>query len=104
MSPNLDGRFRVAYGNQNWNTTYRGAAPEYSTHGSGEVQRDTIFTYDDVERAVPVCILGQTVVENLFPDESPVGKNIRLQAMPMPSNGVSQPKGEAIPGCDQNRR
>ena len=102
MSPNVDGRVQVIYGTQNWNTTYRGVAPEYFDIRRWEIQSGTIFTHDDVERDIPVCILGQTVVENLFPDENPVGKSIRVQAMPCRVIGVFKPKGASASGWDQD--
>ena len=102
MSPNVDGRAQVIYGSQNWNTTYRGVAPEYFDIRRWELQSGTIFTHDDVDRDVPVCLLGQTVVENLFPNENPVGKSIRVQAMPCRVTGVFQPKGASASGQDQD--
>ena len=102
MSPNVDGRVQVVYGTQNWNTTYRGVAPEYFDIRRSEIQTGTIFTNDDVERDVPVCLLGQTVVESLFPTEDPVGKSIRVQAMPCRVIGVFQPKGASASGWDQD--
>src|SRR6516165_753418 len=102
MSPNVDGRVQVIYGTQNWNTTYRGVAPEYFDIRRWEIQSGTIFTHDDVDRDVPVCILGQTVVENLFHNEDPIGKGIRVQAMPCRVIGVFQPKGASASGYDQD--
>ena len=102
MSPNVDGHVQVVYGTQNWNTTYRGVAPEYFDIRRWEIQTGTIFTHDDVDRDVPVCLLGQTVVENLFPNEDPVGKSIRVQAMPCRVIGVFQPKGASASGWDQD--
>jgi putative ABC transport system permease protein len=102
MSPNVDGRVQVVYGNQNWNTTYRGVAPEYFGIRKWEIQTGTIFTHDDVDRDVPICLLGQTVVDNLFPNEDSVGKSIRVQAMPCRVIGVFQPKGASASGWDQD--
>lgn len=102
MSPNVDGHVQVVYGTQNWNTPYRGVAPEYFDIHRWEIQTGTIFTHDDVDRDVPVCLLGQTVAENLFPNEDPVGKSIRLQAMPCRVIGVFQPKGASASGSDQD--
>lgn len=102
MSPNVDGHVQIVYGTENWNTTYRGVAPEYFDIRRWETQTGTIFTHDDVERDVPVCLLGQTVVENLFPNEDPVGKSIRVQAMPCRVIGVFQPKGASANGSDQD--
>jgi putative ABC transport system permease protein len=102
MSPNVDGRVQVIYGTQNWNTTYRGVAPEYFDIRKWELQSGTIFTHDDVDKDLPVCLLGQTVVENLFPSENPIGKSIRVNAMPCRVIGVFVPKGASASGWDQD--
>jgi putative ABC transport system permease protein len=102
MSPNVDGRVQVVYGSQNWNTTYRGVGPDYFDIRRYEIRAGTIFTNDDVDRDVPVCILGQTVVQSLFPNEDPVGKSVRVQAMPCRVIGVFQPKGASASGWDQD--
>jgi len=102
MSPNVDGRVQVVYGTNNWNTTYRGVAPEYFDIRRWELESGTIFTHDDVERDVPVCMLGQTVLENLFTNENPIGKSIRVNAMPCRVIGVFKPKGASASGSDQD--
>ena len=102
MSPNVDGRVQIVYGTQNWNTQFRGVSPEYLDIRKWEIRTGTIFTRDDVDRDVPVCILGQTVVQNLLPDEDPVGKSIRVQAMPCRVIGVFRPKGASASGSDQD--
>src|SRR5215831_4811904 len=56
VSPNVDGRVQVVYANLNWNTTYRGVAPEYFDIRRWEIESGSTFTHDDVERDVPVCI------------------------------------------------
>ena len=102
MSPNVDGHVQVVYGTQNWNTTYRGVTPEYFEIRKWEIQTGSAFTKDDVETDVPVCILGQTLVQNLFTNEDPVGKSIRVQAMPCRVIGVFKPKGASASGFDQD--
>jgi len=102
MSPNVDGRVQVVYGTQNWNTTYRGVAPEYFDIRKWQIAGGSVFTHDDVEKDVPVCLLGQTVVESLFPNENPVGKSIRVNAMPCRVIGVFAPKGASASGSDQD--
>ena len=102
MSPNVDDRVQVVYGTQNWNTTYRGVAPEYFDIRKWQIAGGSVFTHDDVEKDVPVCLLGQTVVESLFPNENPVGKSIRVNAMPCRVIGVFAPKGASASGSDQD--
>jgi putative ABC transport system permease protein len=102
MSPNVDGHVQLIYGNQNWYSQYRGVAPEYFDIRRWEIQSGSIFTRDDVERDAPVCLLGQTVVDNLFANEDPIGKSIRVQAMPCRVIGVFKPKGASAGGQDQD--
>jgi putative ABC transport system permease protein len=102
MSPNVDGHVQVIYGTHNWNTRYRGVSPEYFDIRRWEIETGTSFTRDDVDRAVPVCIVGRTVVDNLFPNEDPIGKSIRVQSMPCRVIGVFKPKGASASGWDQD--
>jgi len=101
MSPNVDGHVQVVYGTQNWNTNYRGVAPEYFEIRRWELVSGTVFTREDIETDAPVCMLGQTVVENLFPNENPIGKSIRVSAMPCRVIGIFKPKGASATGWDQ---
>ena len=66
VSPNVDMRVQVVYHNQNWSTQVRGVAPAYMTVRRWRVARGTAFSDDDVTYARNVCVLGQTVVANLF--------------------------------------
>ena len=102
VSPNVDGHVQVVYGTQNWYTTYRGVAPEYFEIRKFDIQSGSAFTREDVELDLPVCILGQTVIQNLFGSEDPIGKTIRLQAMPCRVIGTFQPKGASASGWDQD--
>jgi putative ABC transport system permease protein len=102
MSPNVDGRVQMIYGTQNWNASYHGVSPEYFEIRKWEIATGTAFTQDDVDRNLPVCILGQTVVENLFPNEDPLGKSIRVQQMPCRVIGTFKPKGASATGADQD--
>ena len=102
MAPNIDGRIQVVYGNQNWGTTYRGVSPEFLEIRKWEVASGAAFTQYDVANAASVCLLGQTVVDNLFGDEDPVGKVVRVQDMPCRVTGVLQAKGVSATGQDQD--
>jgi len=75
MSPNVDGRgIQVVYGGDNWSTQYRGVTPEYLQIRRWTLRLGTFFTAADVEAAAPVCVLGQTVVENLSATKIPSGR------------------------------
>ncbi len=68
MSPNVDGHIQVIYGGENWSTFYRGVSPEFLQIRRWNVRLGTFFTAGDVDTDAPVCVLGQTVVDNLFGD------------------------------------
>ena len=100
--PNVDGHTQVVYGNLNWGTQYRGVSPGYLDVRRWDIQMGGFFTQDDVDRASPVCVLGQTVVDGLFHNETPVGKTIRINTVPCTVIGVFAPKGMSAMGQDQD--
>ena len=102
MSPNVDGRIQVVYGGENWSTQFRGVTPEFLEIRRWTLRLGTFFTAGDVEAAAPVCVLGQTVVENLFGNEDPNGKIIRITAVPCKVVGVLLAKGFSATGQDQD--
>jgi putative ABC transport system permease protein len=102
MSPNVDGHIQVIYEGENWATFYRGVTPEFLQVRRWQVRLGTFFSTADVETAAPVCVLGQTVVENLFGNEDPVGKTVRIQSLPCKVLGVLQRKGFSATGQDQD--
>src|SRR6266566_1510547 len=102
MSPNVDGRIQVVYGGENWSTQFRGVTPEFLEIRRWTLWLGTFFTAGDVEAAAPVCVLGQTVVENLFGNEDPIGKIIRITAVPCKVVGVLLAKGFSATGQDQD--
>ena len=102
MSPNVDGHVQVVYGGENWATRYRGVGPEYVQIRRWRLRRGTFFTQADVEAAVPVCVLGQTVVDNLFGTDDPIGATIRVQSLPCKVIGVLRAKGSSAMGQDQD--
>ena len=102
MSPNVDGRIQVVYGGENWATQYRGVSPEFVQIRRWPMRLGTFFTAADVEAAIPVCVLGQTVVENLFGIDEPVGTTIRVQNLPCKVIGVLDAKGFSATGQDQD--
>jgi len=102
MSPNVDGRMQVIYGGENWSTQFRGVTPEFFEIRRWTLRLGTFFTAADVEAAAPVCVLGPTVVENLFGDQDPIGKVIRVKAVPCKVVGVLQTKGFSATGQNQD--
>ncbi len=102
MSPNVDGHIQVIYGGENWSTFYRGVSPEFLQIRRWNVRLGTFFSTADVETDAPVCVLGQTVVDNLFGDENPVGTTVRVMDIPCKVLGVLQAKGCSATGQDQD--
>jgi putative ABC transport system permease protein len=102
MSPNVDGHIQVVYEGENWATQYRGVTPEFLEIRRWNLRLGTFFGAADVEADAPVCVLGQTVVENLFGNEDPIGKIIRMQSLPCKVVGVLRAKGFSATGQDQD--
>jgi len=102
MSPNVDGSLQAIYEGENWATRFRGVTPEFLQIRRWEMRLGTFFTAADVDASAPVCVLGQTVVDNLFGDQDPIGKTVRIQSMPCKVVGVLQAKGFSATGQDQD--
>ncbi|HTY56253.1 MAG TPA: ABC transporter permease [Candidatus Binataceae bacterium] len=94
---------QVVYSNQNWSTTINGMTPAYLTIRDWPVVEGRNFTEEETRSAAPVCLLGQTVVNNLFREgEDPVGAMIRVKQFPLRVVGVLGVKGQSNFGQDQD--
>ena len=93
---------QVIYGNQNWSTSIQGAQVDWPLVRSWNLASGQFFTDQDDHAAAKVCVLGQTVVTNLFGDEDPVGKMIRIKNIPFRVTGVLESKGGSTQGQDQD--
>lgn len=103
VSPQVSGNGQAINGANNWPTSLYGVSPEYMNIKILEVTSGSMFTNKEVISAAKVIVLGQTVVDNLFPDgESPVGKTIRYNKIPFKIIGVLGEKGENTFGQDQD--
>ena len=102
MSPNADGHTQVVYAGENWVTMFRGVTPVFLQIRRWNMKLGAFFTEADVDATAPVCVLGQTVVDNLFGNEDPIGKTIRVHSMPCKVVGVLQAKGFSATGQDQD--
>jgi putative ABC transport system permease protein len=101
-SPGVGAAAQVVYGNQNWYTHIRGVSPSYMDIRRWPVQEGSSFTDHDVDSSADVCLLGMTVVQNLFGDENPLGKTIRIQNLPFRVIGVLASKGQSPFGEDED--
>jgi putative ABC transport system permease protein len=102
VSENLDGRIQVIYGGANWNTRFRGVSPEYKDIRKWQVVRGAFFDQEDVRRARPVVVIGDSVRQRLFGDDDPIGARIRIAGSPFLVVGVLGPKGQTPSGYDQD--
>jgi len=93
---------QVIYGNQNWSTSIQGGEVDWPLIRSWNVAQGQFFTDADNRAASKVCVLGQTLVTNLFGDEDPVGKMIRIKNIPFRVVGVLEAKGGSMMGQDQD--
>jgi putative ABC transport system permease protein len=102
VSPNVDGHIQVVYANTNWSTSYRGVAPDYLPIRRWDIDLGAVFTQEDVERAADVCLLGYTVRKQLFEDENPLDKIVRVSGIPCRVVGTIKSKGIDAMGRDQD--
>jgi len=102
ISPVVRTNAQVVAGNLNWGTQIQGYSPDFVDIRSWSVSSGTFFTEQDVRGATKVCVVGQTVVDNLFPDQDPVGQIIRIKKLPFRVIGVMAKKGQTAFGQDQD--
>jgi len=93
---------QVIAGNNNWNTTVTGVAPEYLLIRNYQIASGSFFTERDSKSRAKVAVLGKTVVDELFPDQDPVGARIRIRNVPFRVIGVLAEKGQSSMGNDQD--
>jgi putative ABC transport system permease protein len=102
VAPVLSGVAQVVYGNQNWSTGVMGTTPSMLEVRDWPVASGRSFTGQDVKSATKVCLLGQTVVDNLFGDMNPIGQIVRIKKVPFTVVGVLSVKGQSPRGQDQD--
>jgi putative ABC transport system permease protein len=102
VAPNLQGVAQVIYGNQNWSTSVNGTTPEVLDIREWPIASGRAFTQQDVDGATKVCLLGKTVVDNLFGGIDPIGQVVRIKKVPFTVVGVLGSKGQTTFGQDQD--
>jgi len=94
---------QVQYRDQNWNTAIQGVTPSYLDIVSWHIARGSVMTEQQNDAAETVCLIGQTVYQNLFPrGEDPVGATIQIKGVPMRVIGLLAAKGQTGYGQDQD--
>ena len=103
VSPSVNSSGQVIYGANNAPTTIYGISPDYMEIRRYKIEDGDMFTEQDIQTAAKVCVIGKTIVDNLFPNgENPVGKVIRFGKLPFRIVGVLESKGYNSMGMDQD--
>ena len=101
-APEANGSGQVIYGNSNWSTSFTGSTPDILTVRNLEIAQGACFSDADVRSAAKVCVLGPTVVKELFGYADPIDANIRIRNIPFRVVGVLKAKGANSFGQDQD--
>ena len=101
-APALRGGAQVIWGNSNWATQIYGTTPEYLDVRQWGLEAGRIFEPGEMSGAGKVCVVGQTVVRQLFGNADPLGQVIRIKRVPFTVIGVLETKGQSLMGTDQD--
>ena len=102
VAPTHQGTRQLVYGSQNWSSPVVGTTPPYLDARAWTIVNGAAFGDSDVRSATRVALIGKTVAENLFGDDDPVGKTMRIQQNPFIVIGVLGSKGQSLDGRDQD--
>ena len=103
VSPNVSSSGQLINGANNYPSSVTGVSPEYLEIRQLSIENGTMFTNADIQSSAKVCVIGNTIVDNLFPDGSdPIGKVIRFNKIPFKVVGVLKSKGYNSMGMDQD--
>jgi putative ABC transport system permease protein len=102
VTPRVRTGAQIIAGNLNWNASVEGYAPDFVYIRSWPIASGSFFTDQDVRGATKVCVLGQTIVDELFGGQDPVGEIIRINKLPFRVLGVLSAKGQNAFGHDED--
>jgi len=102
VSPSVTAKGQAINGAMNWPTSMQGVDPAYLDIRKLTLKDGIAFTEQDVQTSAKVCLIGQTVIDNLFPNTNPIGKVIRFGNIPFQIIGILNPKGQNAFGQDQD--
>ena len=103
VSPEVTASGQVVYGSNNTSSTVYGESAEYLDINQRTVSDGDMFTEEDIKKGSKVCVVGKTIVDELFPNgENPIGKTIRFKSIPFRVVGVLKEKGYNSFGMDQD--
>ncbi len=102
VSPEVRGASQVAAGDQDWFTTVIGESADYFNLRMWPFAEGASFSDQDVRIAAKIAVIGKTVATQLYGDQDPLGKVIRIKNVPFIVSGVLIPKGLSLQGQDQD--
>jgi len=102
VSPEVRDRNQVLANGLNWNTQVIGEGPDFPQIRSWRIEDGSMFGEQDVRSIAKVAVIGKTVVDQLFPNEDPVGQTLRIRNIPFKIVGVLESKGFNLFGQDQD--
>jgi putative ABC transport system permease protein len=101
-APVVSGQAQLIYNGVNWSTSVFGTTPDYAIVRGWDMAAGGFFSEADVRAGARVAVIGAVVARELFGDEDPVGKVIRIKQAPFEVIGVLAPKGQSLDGRDQD--
>ncbi|MEY2881781.1 MAG: hypothetical protein RLZZ15_4161 [Verrucomicrobiota bacterium] len=102
VSPEVRDRNQVLANGLNWSTNINGESPDYPYIKNWNIVQGAMFTDQDVKSLAKVAVIGKTVVDQLFPNEDPIGQTLRIRNLPFRVVGVLDVKGFSLFGSDQD--
>ena len=102
VTPTVNARSQLVFGNMNWNTSVQGVSEQYPEVRKWAVQSGSFFTEADVRTAARVVVVGQTLADSLFTGADPVGQTLRINSLPFRVVGVMIRRGQDQQGRDQD--
>ncbi len=102
VAPISSRSLQVVYGNENWSTTVTGTENQYLKTSNRSMQSGRQFSDSEMRAGAAVCIIGSTIVKQLFGSQDPIGENLRLEKLTCTVVGVLATKGQNTMGMDQD--
>ncbi len=103
ISPNVSSSGQLIHGSNNYPSSVSGVSTDYLKIRQLSIENGEMFTSTDIRTSAKVCIIGKTIVDNLFPDGSdPIGQTIRFNQIPFRIIGILKSKGYNSMGMDQD--
>lgn len=102
VAPVVMRSFQLAYGSQNWSAMVAGVTPDYFPLRDWDTETGDLLSEGDLRSNARVAVIGQSTATQLFGEEPPVGKSIRIRNLPFTVIGVLTRKGQSLDGRDQD--